>query len=247
MGNKVAVFTEQQLDEYQACTYLTRKNILRAERLFRGVCGSALPTRLDPITASTVTAPYQALDTLTELKENPFRRRMCQVFSGDGSASLTFEQFIELFSVFSDHAPRDIRATKTHAPLPILLFLTPPPFPLSHALSLIPTPSTPLHALHPPPTPSTPLPRPPLPSHSLLLTSYATSDFDDDGYLGEEDLQQTVKHLTHDLLTQDEYSTIVSKVLEEADVDCDTKLSQSEFIHVILKSPDFLSNFHIRI
>lgn len=38
------------------------------------------------------------------------------------------------------------------------------------------------------------------------------TDFDGDGYLGEADLQQTLRHLTHDLLTPDEYTTIVAKV-----------------------------------
>ncbi|XP_071549284.1 calcium and integrin-binding family member 2 isoform X2 [Panulirus ornatus] len=189
MGNKVAAFSENQLDEYQACTFLTRKSILRAERLFRQLSGGHLPQVIEPVCAASFTVPYAALDTLTELKENPFRRRVCEVFSGDGSAALTFDHFIEMFSVFSEHAPRDIKA----------------------------------------------------------IYAFRVYDFDGDGYLGEADLQQAVRHLTHDLLTPDEYNTIVAKVLEESDVDCDGRLSESEFIHVILKCPDFVLNFHIGI
>ena len=36
-------------------------------------------------------------------------------------------------------------------------------------------------------------------------------DFDNDGYLNQDDLLSTVKHLTHDLLAKDEYSAIVEK------------------------------------
>ncbi|XP_064114722.1 calcium and integrin-binding family member 3-like isoform X1 [Macrobrachium nipponense] len=189
MGNKIAALSEDQIEEYQACTFLTRNNILRAERMFRSVSQGALPIVISADCASTFTVPYQALDSLTELKENPFRRRVCEVFSTDGSASLTLNQFLEMFSVFSEHAPREIKAAY----------------------------------------------------------AFRVYDFDGDGFIGEDDLLQAVKHLTHDMLTPDEYTTIVAKVLEEADVDCDGQLSQSEFTHVILKSPDFVPNFHIRI
>ncbi|VVD02510.1 unnamed protein product [Leptidea sinapis] len=43
-------------------------------------------------------------------QENPFRRRICQVFSHDGSGNLTFEDFLDMMSVFSESAPRDIKA-----------------------------------------------------------------------------------------------------------------------------------------
>ena len=37
------------------------------------------------------------------------------------------------------------------------------------------------------------------------------------------------------------------KVLNEADIDGDHRMSMNEFEHVITKSPDFLSTFHFRI
>ncbi|XP_050728933.1 calcium and integrin-binding family member 3-like [Eriocheir sinensis] len=189
MGNKVAAFTEEQLTEYEACSFLTRNNILRAERLFRKVCGGKLPPQLSPSIASSLRASFSDLDTLPELKENPFRRRVCEVFGESPDGALTFEQFLEMFSVFSEYCPRDVKAAY----------------------------------------------------------AFRVYDFDGDGYLGESDLGETVRHLTHDLLSAEEYSTIVSKVLEEADVDCDGRVSQSEFVHVILKCPEFVPNFHIRI
>lgn len=45
----------------------------------------------------------------------------------------------------------------------------------------------------------------------------------------------------------EEHQQIADKVIEEADVDGDGKLSYLEFEHVITRAPDFLSTFHIRI
>ena len=47
---------------------------------------------------------------------------------------------------------------------------------------------------------------------SFLFFSFCLLDFDGDGFLGEADLGEAVRHLTHDLLSAEEYNTIVSKV-----------------------------------
>ncbi|XP_075215038.1 calcium and integrin binding family member 2 [Lycorma delicatula] len=59
--------------------------------------------------ASTVAVPVDLMEKLPELRENPFRRRICEVFSKDGKGNLTFEDFLDLLSVFSEQAPRDIK------------------------------------------------------------------------------------------------------------------------------------------
>ena len=46
---------------------------------------------------------------LSILQENPFKRRICEVFSEDGQ-NMTFDDFLDMFSVFSEAAPRDIKA-----------------------------------------------------------------------------------------------------------------------------------------
>ena len=43
-------------------------------------------------------------------QENPFRRRICEVFSEDGHGNMCFDDFLDMFSVFSEAAPRDIKA-----------------------------------------------------------------------------------------------------------------------------------------
>lgn len=42
-------------------------------------------------------------------QENPFKERICQVFSKEGNGSLSFEDFLDLLSVFSEQAPRQIK------------------------------------------------------------------------------------------------------------------------------------------
>ncbi len=42
-------------------------------------------------------------------QENPFRKRICRVFSSDDSGNLTFDEFLLLFSVFSEKAPREMK------------------------------------------------------------------------------------------------------------------------------------------
>lgn len=65
-------------------------------------------------------------------------------------------------------------------------------------------------------------------------------DFDGDGFVGHMDLQQSVTHLTNHELTLEEVQLVADKILEEADVDDDGKLSFMEFEHVVTRSPDFM-------
>lgn len=59
--------------------------------------------------ASTVRLTHQDIAVLEELRENPFKQRICEAFSRDGKGNLTFEDFLDLLSVFSEHCPRDIK------------------------------------------------------------------------------------------------------------------------------------------
>lgn len=109
MGNKVVTFTEQQLDDYQDCTFFTRKEILRVHKRFRELRPDIVPREMTDGLASTIKVPADNVEKMPELKENPFRRRICEAFSRDGEGDLTFEDFLDLLSVFSEQAPRDIK------------------------------------------------------------------------------------------------------------------------------------------
>lgn len=44
------------------------------------------------------------------LQDNPFRQRIAQVFSEDGDGHMTLDNFLDMFSVMSEMAPRDLKA-----------------------------------------------------------------------------------------------------------------------------------------
>ncbi|KAK2146174.1 hypothetical protein LSH36_626g00007 [Paralvinella palmiformis] len=111
--------------------------------------------------ASTFKISHNRIEKMPEFKENPFKKRICRVFSEDGTGDMSFDDFLDMFSVFSEGAPRSVKANYAFRIYGKIFFLC--------------------------------------------------------------------------------------MVFEEADLDDDSKLSFSEFEHVISKAPDFLSTFHIRI
>ena len=57
----------------------------------------------------TMKIPYNMIARCPELKENPFRKRICKIFSSDGSGNLTLNEFFFLFSSLCERSPRDIK------------------------------------------------------------------------------------------------------------------------------------------
>lgn len=110
MGNKIVTFSDQQLEDYQDCTFFTRKEILRVHKHYRAMRPDLVPKRwLTGGQAGTLRIPCDDIEQLDELRENPFKRRICEAFSRDGAGNLSFEDFLDLLSVFSEQAPRDIK------------------------------------------------------------------------------------------------------------------------------------------
>ncbi|RZC42056.1 EF-hand 7 domain containing protein [Asbolus verrucosus] len=190
MGNKLVTFSEQQLDNYQDCTFFTRKEILRVHKKYREIRPDLVPKRMRKNEQATIRIPVEDItEKLPELHENPFKKRICEVFSRDGKGNLSFEDILDLLSVFSEQAPRDIK----------------------------------------------------------VFYAFRIYDFDNDKHIGPEDLDNALILLMRQELTPEDRQQIIEKVIEEADVDGDGKLSYMEFEHVITRAPDFLSTFHIRI
>ncbi|XP_035219700.1 calcium and integrin-binding family member 3-like isoform X1 [Stegodyphus dumicola] len=109
MGNKVVTFTEEQLEDYQDCTFFTRKEILRVHKRYRELDPHKIPKEMTGDEAHTVTVPLEKVEKMPELRENPFRQRICKVFSHDGSGNMTFDDFLDMLSCFSEQAPRDVK------------------------------------------------------------------------------------------------------------------------------------------
>lgn len=53
--------------------------------------------------------PPQGLPCLSP-QDNPFRQRIAEVFSEDGEGNMTLDDFLDMFSVMSEMAPRDLKA-----------------------------------------------------------------------------------------------------------------------------------------
>lgn len=45
-----------------------------------------------------------------ELRVNPFGDRICQIFSSSHDGDCTFEDFLDMMSIFSDSAPKGVKA-----------------------------------------------------------------------------------------------------------------------------------------
>ncbi|XP_018013815.1 calcium and integrin-binding protein 1 [Hyalella azteca] len=196
MGQGKSQFSEAELEDYQDLTYFTKKEILYAHNHFQKLAPEKVGHN------PNAKLPMDKLLTLPELRANPFADRICQVFSSSKDGDCTFEDFLDMMSVFSEAAPKTVK------------------------------------------------------------TAYAFRiyDFDGDEYLDRSDLTQVVcrliggRHVTEpsqlvaDLrMSSSDVDILVSKILEEADLDDDGRLAYAEFDHVMSKAPDFANSFLIRL
>ncbi|KAI8773258.1 calcium and integrin-binding protein 1 [Biomphalaria glabrata] len=102
MGGSQSVFTDEELDDYQTLTYLTKKEILLVYKRFKVLDPEAVEAN------KNARLPLDKIRELPELKVNPFRDQICKVFSSSGEG-MTFEDFLDMMSVFSDGAPKTVK------------------------------------------------------------------------------------------------------------------------------------------
>ncbi|KAK7115785.1 calcium and integrin-binding family member 2-like [Littorina saxatilis] len=110
MGNKISTFTPEQLEAYEDCTFFTSKEILHIFSRYQALAPDKVPYDMTGKEAQTVRIAHDVILTMPELKENPFKDQICKVFSEEGSGHMTFEEFLDMFSVFSEAASRDIKS-----------------------------------------------------------------------------------------------------------------------------------------
>ncbi|XP_077565660.1 calcium and integrin-binding protein 1 [Stigmatopora nigra] len=106
MGTTASQLGKDLLSEYQELTFLTKQEILLAHKRFRELLAN------DEKNIPNARVPMEKILTLPELKSNPFRKRICHVFSTceEKDGSLTFEDFLDLLSAFSDSATLEIKS-----------------------------------------------------------------------------------------------------------------------------------------
>eukprot|EP00163_Fabomonas_tropica_P010663 TRINITY_DN2088_c0_g1_i2.p1 TRINITY_DN2088_c0_g1~~TRINITY_DN2088_c0_g1_i2.p1 ORF type:complete len:187 (-),score=29.88 TRINITY_DN2088_c0_g1_i2:19-579(-) len=185
MGNAPSI-PDDQLTEYEECTFFTRKEVLKVHGRFQD-----LLKECPPVVAGSdkPKIPVDVVTSIPELAVNPFRHRICEVFSDDGSGDLYFEDFLNLFSIFSESAGYNFK----------------------------------------------------------LFYLFRIYDFDNDGFIGAEDLNLLVNILTNAGLDEDQSTFVVERLLEEGDIDGNGNLSFDEFNKIMSRLPDFATKFRIRL
>nr|XP_023423326.1 calcium and integrin-binding protein 1 isoform X2 [Cavia porcellus] len=108
MGGSGSRLSKELLAEYQDLTFLTKQEIIQAHRRF----SELLPREKQNVEDSLrERVSFEDILSLPELKANPFKERICKVFSTSPARdSLSFEDFLDLLSVFSDTATPDIKS-----------------------------------------------------------------------------------------------------------------------------------------
>lgn len=105
MGAKESLLSADQLDEYAELTYLTRWEVL------------LILEKLQTLTPDGLARDLQRrfpcrkiMDVFPQLKHNPFRDRLFQVFSSEHDSHCSFEDILDMFSVMSENCPQHVKA-----------------------------------------------------------------------------------------------------------------------------------------
>ncbi|KHJ48810.1 EF hand [Trichuris suis] len=167
--------------------------IFRLYKRFYSLSPGYVPATMQGGAAGVVAIPFEDIEKMPELKENPFRQRICQVFSADGGGNLTFNDFLDMFSALSESAPLDLK--------------------LNYAFRIY---------------------------GNFNLWSKQK-------FHRHDDLEKAIRCMTREELTEEEVEFIISRIMDEADLDMSNFLSYAEFEHVVSRSPDFCRTFHVRI
>ena len=97
MGSRQSVFTDDELDEYRDLTGLSQAEILHAHERFAQLDPEAVASDRNAKIKKSILTVH-----LPELAANPFRDRICCLFSTSGDGDMTFEDFLDMVTCFSD-------------------------------------------------------------------------------------------------------------------------------------------------
>uniref|UniRef100_A0A673U329 Calcium and integrin-binding family member 2 n=1 Tax=Suricata suricatta TaxID=37032 RepID=A0A673U329_SURSU len=92
----------------QDCTFFNKKDILKLHARFYELAPNLVP--MDYRKSPIVHVPMSLIIQMPELRENPFKERIVESFSEDGEGNLTFNDFVDMFSVLCESAPRELKA-----------------------------------------------------------------------------------------------------------------------------------------
>ncbi|XP_060526325.1 calcium and integrin-binding protein 1-like [Cylas formicarius] len=104
MGQTKSQFTVEELQDYQDLTYFTKKEVLYAHQKFKALAPEKVGHNKNAKLSMSKMLQYP------ELSVNPFGERICKVFSSSQDGDCTFEDFLDMMSVFSPTAPKSVKA-----------------------------------------------------------------------------------------------------------------------------------------
>ncbi|VEN42352.1 unnamed protein product [Callosobruchus maculatus] len=104
MGQSKSQFTEEELQDYQDLTYFTKKEVLYAHQKFKSLAPEKVGHN------KNAKLPMSKILQFPELSVNPFGERICKVFSSSQDGDCTFEDFLDMMSIFSENAPKPVKA-----------------------------------------------------------------------------------------------------------------------------------------
>ncbi|KAG8182682.1 hypothetical protein JTE90_017661 [Oedothorax gibbosus] len=104
MGNTKSQLTKLELQYYKELTYLTEREIQYAFKRFKNLH----PRLLNKEKHARI--PIDIIKRMPEFQNNPFRDRICEIFSSEGDELWSFEDFLDMVSVFSPATPPERKA-----------------------------------------------------------------------------------------------------------------------------------------
>ncbi|XP_044740143.1 calcium and integrin-binding protein 1-like isoform X2 [Chrysoperla carnea] len=107
MGSEISKssLTNDIIDDYVELTYLTKVEIIQIYKKFRSINETEVDNDIQyRIRFSSVQ------EVFPELKHNPFSDRLCSVFSSKKDNHFSFEDLLDLYSVFSKTCPDKVKA-----------------------------------------------------------------------------------------------------------------------------------------
>lgn len=103
MGQINGVFSEKEMEAFEEHTFLKRREIKLLFKEFKNLDYDAVSMNRN------CELPMEVIQNSSRLKVNPFRKRICQVFSHNGTGAMTFIDFLDMISVFSAKSPLQIK------------------------------------------------------------------------------------------------------------------------------------------
>jgi len=110
MGNRNGAFSQEEIELYTDLTFFSRRQVLRSFERFLDLAPDDVTKHEIIQDKRTARLSKADLERFDEIRVNPFRDRILKVFSSSDDCSFTFDDFVDMMSVFSEAAPRSLKA-----------------------------------------------------------------------------------------------------------------------------------------